>query len=59
MLIVNGAMAFESADVGIYTYRTPNENASTAVEDFHFGIYTLQYAGIQLHYLSFTLGDGI
>ena len=61
-LIVNGAMALESTDVGIYTYRTPNENASTAVEDFHFGIYTLQYAGMfyfieQLHCLSFTLGN--
>ena len=45
-LRVIGAMTLDSTDVGIYTYRTPNENASTAVEDFHFGIYTLQYAGI-------------
>ena len=62
-LRVNGAMALESTDVGIYTYRTPNEIASTAVVDFHFGIYTLQYAGMlyfieQLHCLSFTLASG-
>ena len=42
-MVVISSKALDTADVGIYTYRTPDENGKTI--DFHFGIYTSLLAG--------------
>ena len=42
-MVVFGSKPLETADAGIYTYRTPDENGKTI--DFHFGIYTSLLAG--------------
>ena len=62
LLVFSSSNAMETDDNGIYTFRTPDENGDTV--DFHFGMYTLQYAGMfyfieQLHHMQSLHSSGI